>query len=111
MTDPDLYPRGCITVDYAASWISDFTDALSQDGSLVSRPVPKSRMINLLIHMASPTTHIPMNRSEPMARQFSDMGNIVGLSRDQVTPHILHHVKREECLSAKQLVRRRSRRR
>ena len=71
-----------MTINYAASWIADFPLALSlPDVTVASCPVPKIQMINLPIHVASPTTNRPIITTTPRPSQLSDIKNIAASLR------------------------------
>jgi hypothetical protein len=70
-----------MTVDYMASWSSDFIVALPLLGVTVSScPVPKIQMMNFPIHVASPTTNKQMITTTPRPSQLSDMKNMAAPS-------------------------------
>jgi hypothetical protein len=76
--DPDREEPGqASTVDYAASWSSDFIVALFPwDVPTAACPVPKSQMINFPMQVARPTTTKPIVMTIPMPSQLSDVENI-----------------------------------
>ena len=80
---------GSDSTDYAASWIADFTVALSlPDVTVASCPVPKIQMISFPIHVDIPTTNKPIITTTAKPSQLSGVKDIAAPSGD--TNHARH---------------------
>jgi hypothetical protein len=84
---------GSDSTDYAASWIADFTVALSlPDVTVASCPVPKIQMINFPIHVEIPTTNKPIITTTAKPSQLSGVEDIATPQETPIMPDIVHPV-------------------